>query len=195
MSPREMVWRARRMVDTLACRDGLREQTDSKMLTGPVSDWDALLERFRDGIARPVLLDQDRAGQVAGEQPAEVHQLIAEADRVLAGERAYFGYLRVNIGPVVDWNYDPITGYRWPAIAGSRIDHQVASSDPKWIWELNRLQHLPVLAQAWLFTGESRYTETAFDHLDSWLDHNPIGTGIVWRLSAEGREHVLFVRT
>jgi hypothetical protein len=169
------------MVDTLARRDGLREQTDFRMLTGPVSDWDALLYRFRDGIARPVLLDQDRAHEIAREHPEQVHRLIAEADRVLAGERSYFGYPSVNIRPEVDWNYDPITGYRWPAMAGNRIDHRVASSDPKWIWELNRLQHLPVLAQAWLFTGESRYAETAFDHLDSWLDQNPIGTGIVWR--------------
>ena len=169
------------MGDTLASRDGLREQADARMLTGSVSDWDALLERFRDASARPLLLDQDRALQVAREQPAEVGQLIAEADRILAGERAYFGYRSVNIGPVADWNYDPITGYRWPAIASSRIDHRVASSDPKWIWELNRLQHLPVLAQAWLFTGESRYADTVFDHLDSWLDQNPIGTGIVWR--------------
>ena len=75
---------------------------------------------------------------------------------------------------------------RSPIIAGrlspgGRIDHRVASSDPKWIWELNRLQHLPVLAQAWLFTGETRYAEMAFDHLDSWLEQNPIGTGIAWR--------------
>lgn len=181
MSPREMVWRARRMGDTLARRDGLREQTDSRMLTGPVSDWDALLQRFRDGISRPLLLDQDRARRIAAEQPAEVGRLLAEADRVLAGERAYFGYRSVNVGSDVDWNFDPISGYRWPAIAGQRIDHRVATGDPKWIWELNRLQHLPVLAKAWLFTGESRYAETAFDHLDSWLDQNPIGTGIAWR--------------
>ena len=128
-----------------------------------------------------MLLDQDRASRIATERPAEVNALIDQADRFLAGERVYFGYPSANIGAVVDWNYDPLTDYRWPAVAGSRIDHRVARSDPKWIWELNRLQHLPVLAQAWLFTGESRYAEMAFDHLDSWLDQNPVGTGIAWR--------------
>ncbi|MCW2589350.1 MAG: hypothetical protein JWQ86_1777 [Mycobacterium sp.] len=181
MSPRETIWRAQRVVGTLARRDGLRERPDSRILTGPVSDWNTLLERFRDGTARPVLLDQDRGAQVAAERPLEAAQLVAEADSVLAGERSYFGYPRVNLGPVIDWNYDPITRHRWPALASRRIDHRVASSDPKWIWELNRLQHLPVLAQAWLFTGESRYAETAFVDLDSWLDQNPVGTGIVWR--------------
>lgn len=181
MSPREAVWRARRIVDTLAGRDGLRVHADSRMPIDRESDWDTRLKRFSDSIARPVLLDQDRADQVARQQPAEVRRLLAEAERVLTGDRAYLGYRSVNIGSVIDWNHDPITGHRWPAVAGSRIDHRVACSDPKWIWELNRLQHLPMLAQAWLLTGESRYAEAAFDHLDSWLDQNPIGTGIVWR--------------
>jgi hypothetical protein len=181
MSPREVMWRARRMGETLTHRDGLRQHSDSRVLTTPVPDWDVLLERFRDGAGRPLLMDLHRARQVGAERPAEVDQMIAEADQILAGEHAYFGYPSVNIGPVVDWNCDPITGYRWPEAAASRIDHRVASSDPKWIWELNRLQHLPVLAQAWLFTGESRYADKAFDHLDSWLDQNPIGTGIAWR--------------
>ena len=154
MSPREMMWRARRVGDSLARRDRSYEQTDSRMLASSMPDWDALLQGFRDGTARPVLLDQDRASRIAAEHPAEVKALIAEAERFLAGERAYFGYPSANIGAVVDWNYDPVTDYRWPAVAGSRIDHRVARSDPKWIWELNRLQHLPVLAQAWLFTGE-----------------------------------------
>jgi hypothetical protein len=66
-------------------------------------------------------------------------------------------------------------------MSSGKIDHRVVTSDPKWIWELNRLQHLPVLAQAWLATGESRYAAKAFDELDSWVDQNPIGTGIAWR--------------
>ena len=98
MSPREMVWRARRMGETLARRDGSPLRTDSRMPATPVSDWDALLQRFRDCIARPVLLDQDRAGRIAAEQPAEVHALIVEAEGFLAGERAYFGYPSANIG-------------------------------------------------------------------------------------------------
>ncbi len=181
MSPREMVWRARRVGDTLAGRDGLREHPDSTMLAGPVSDWDTLWERFRDGAGRPLLMDVRRARRIAAERPAEAERVIAEADRILAGERAYFGYPTANVGSVVDWNHDPLSGYRWPAMTASRIDHRVATSDPKWIWELNRLQHLPVLAQAWLFTGESRYADQAFDHLDSWLEQNPIGIGIAWR--------------
>jgi hypothetical protein len=46
---------------------------------------------------------------------------------------------------------------------------------------LNRLQQSPERAQAWHFTGEPRYAEMAFDHLDSRLDQDPIGTGTAWR--------------
>ncbi len=181
MSPREILWRARCMGDVLVHRDGLRGRSDTRMLKGPISDWTRLLERFRVGTGRPILLTQDIADDVARRLPAQASQLMAEADTLLAGERAYFGYPAVNVGVVIDWNHDPVTDYHWPAVPSSRIDPRVARSDPKWIWELNRLQHLPVLAQAWLFTGDSRYADAAFDHLDSWLDQNPLGTGIAWR--------------
>jgi hypothetical protein len=181
MSPREMLWRARRMGETLTRRDGLATHPDPRVLATPSGDWSVLLERFRHGVDRPVLLDQQRARQLAGERPADVDLVIAEADRALSGRYAYFGYPSVDVGAPVDWNHDPISGYHWPAIAAARIDHRVAPSDPKWIWELNRLQHLPMLAQAWLFTGENRYAEGAFGQLDSWLEQNPVGTGIAWR--------------
>lgn len=185
MSPREMLWRAGRLGGTAFHRERLPARTDARMLTHPVEDWDALLQQFRDGTGRPVLLDEARARRIVAGHPADVRAVIAEADRCVAGERAYFGYPPVNVGRDIDWRYDPITDFRWPAMAGGRIDHRETIGDPKWIWELNRLQHLPVLAQAWLFTGESRYAETAFDHLDSWLAQNPVGTGTMWRNAFE----------
>ena len=181
MSPREMAWRARRVVDTLAGHDGLREHPDPAVLGGPELDWDAALDRFRCTTEGSALLDPYRAEYVAAQHPAAVAELLAEADRLLTGERTFFGYPAVNVGHAVDWNLDAVTGYRWPVITGNRIDHRVAPSDPKWIWEHNRLQHLPLLAQAWLFTGAPHYAETALAHLESWLDQNPPGTGISWR--------------
>ncbi len=151
------------------------------MLDRHAPDWDGLLEAFRRGAGRPVFLDQRHASRLAEEQPAEVAAVVAEAERLLAGERRYLGYPATNVGRVIDWNHDPIADYRWPAVPARRIDHRRAPSDPKWIWELNRLQHLPVLAQAWLFTGDDRFADEAFDQLDSWLDQNPIGVGIAWR--------------
>jgi hypothetical protein len=80
MSPRELAWPNWRVSHGLARLVGSREQTDSRMLATLVPDWDALLQRFREGTARPVLLDQDRDSLIAAEGPAEVKALIAQAD-------------------------------------------------------------------------------------------------------------------
>lgn len=181
MSPREFLWRARRVGETVTHRDGLRERSDAAVLGRRDADWDVLLQRFRAGDGRPVLLDRERAHRLADRHPRRADALLARADQIMAGRHAYFGYPAVDVGTVVDWNRDPRTDYDWPAIAAARIDHRVAGSDPKWIWELNRLQHLLVLAQAWLLTGDDRYAERAFEHLDSWLEQNPVGIGIAWR--------------
>lgn len=178
MSPREMAWRARRLSESLI---GCDRRGDTRTWLRPAADFDTLRRRFGDGAGRPVLLDQRRARRIAAEHPLQVRALVAEADRYIAGERCYFGYPPVNIGRTVDWSYDPIADFHWPATAGGRIDHHEAIGDPKWIWELNRLQHLPILAQAALFTGDPRYAETAFAHLDSWLDQNPAATGTMWQ--------------
>ncbi len=185
MSPHEIFWRACRFGNGMVHRDRPLPCTDARMLTSPIADWETLLQRFRDGTGRPVLLDQARARRISAGHPADARAVVSEADRCVAGERGYFGYPEVNVGRDIDWTYDPITDFHWPAEAGGRIDHREAIGDPKWIWELNRLQHLPVLAQAWLFTGDSRYAETAFDHLDSWLDQNPVSTGSMWRNAFE----------
>lgn len=181
MSSREFSWRAWRLITDLTGISRPSGRPDSRMLGVASPDWDEMLQSFRTGCGRPVLLDSDRADRIATRYPAQVKELLGEAERLLAGERTYFGYPTVRLGPGIDWNYDPIAGYRWPDLAASRINHRMASSDPKWIWELNRLQHLPLLAEAWLFTGDERFADAALNHVDSWIAQNPVGTGIAWR--------------
>ncbi|WP_245909132.1 heparinase II/III family protein [Mycobacterium neglectum] len=181
MSPHETAWRASRAAASLQDRTAASERTSDSAITGATQDWGDLLQRFRGGLGRPVLLDADRAQRIAVEHRSAVNELIAEADRLVAGQRRYFGYPTADLGTDVDWNYDPVSNYRWPTVRSTKINHRTAPSDPKWIWELNRLQHLPQLAQAWLFTEDPVYAETAFEHLDSWLTQNPAGSGIAWR--------------
>ncbi len=150
-------------------------------LVDEVGGWSNALQRFRASIDRPVLLDRERARAIAVEEPALVEELIEAADQAAQGSFAFFGYPRVTLEAPIDWHYDPFAHLRWPSLPSRRIDHRVADADVKWIWELNRLQHLPLLAEAWLFTGDSRYSQTAFDHLDSWMMQNKTDRGIAWR--------------
>ncbi len=148
-------------------------------------DWHDALARFRDAESRPVLLERDRARRIAAVQPEMTAELVVAADSAVQLRFAYFGYPTIELPEPVDWNYDPVAGVHWPSSPASKIDYRTTEGDVKWIWELNRLQHLPWLAQAWLITGDERYSAAAFHQLDTWLDQNPPGVGIVWRNAFE----------
>lgn len=64
------------------------------------------------------------------------------------------------------------------------LDFQRAG-DHKYIWELNRHQHLVVLAQAFRFTGNSSYLREAESQVTNWLAGNPFLQGINWTSALE----------
>lgn len=194
MGPREMLWRAGRALAAPAApllRCGRRPPV---LAGGHDADWEGAYRRFRDAADRPVLLDPGRATDVAARSPADAAAVIAAAASVLERRFTLFDHDPVAFpGDQIDWNLDPRTGSCWPLLPAGRIDHRKCPGDPKWIWELNRLQHLPWLAQAWLFTGDRRYADCALDQLDSWLDQNPTGRGIAWRGGFEAGVRALSV--
>ena len=182
MGPREVADRALTVGATAARRvTGDREPDDATLLGRADPDWAALLGDFRAGTGRPVLLDRDTAAAVAAAHPEAVKELLAAADRVLEHRFTFFAHPEAHYPGPIDWSYDPLSGVHWPDLPSHAINHRAGHGDPKWIWELNRLQHLPWLAQAWLLTGDERYGTEALDQLDAWITANPPGRGIAWR--------------
>lgn len=183
MGAQEIGWRAvtvaRTAASELAARPPLTEE--ALLGTGYGRDWQGLLERFRAGTGRPVLLDADRARVLAARHPSEVADVVAAAERVAEHRFAFFGHPEMQLPGQIDWHHDLATGTQWPAIPASRIDHRTYGGDAKWVWELNRLQHLPLLAQAWLLTGDEHFADAALGQLDAWLEQNPPEIGIAWR--------------
>ncbi|MCV7227512.1 heparinase II/III family protein [Mycolicibacterium komossense] len=149
------------------------------MATGP-KDWAAALKLFRDGTERPVLLDREQAQRISEEHPDYVADLVSEADRVADLCFRFPGYPEVSLSRPIDWNYEPITGQLLPTRPSDRINFRTLPGKMGLMWRLHRLQHLPWLAQAWLFTNDDRYCAAAFEQLDSWIDQNPPGHGIAW---------------
>lgn len=184
MSSAELVWRVGKLAKA---RSPLRHRAepDDATLIGAHANWDVALDRFRGSAAIPNLLNRSLADRIAVDADADTDRLLRAADAVADFRFQFFGYPEVRLPQPIDWNLDPVADVRWPSVAASKIDHRTAPGDVKWIWELNRLQHLPWLAQAWLLTGERRYSEAVFDQLDSWMDQNPPGRGIAWRGSFE----------
>ena len=108
------------------------------------------------------------------------------ADLVLDHRFPIFGS-SISTGPHIDWRRDYVhqraTGLayfrRIPYLDFSR------AGDHKWIWELNRHQHLVLLAQAFLLTGRREFVEEISRELRSWSEANPWMRGINWTSALE----------
>jgi Heparinase II/III-like protein/Heparinase II/III N-terminus len=119
--------------------------------------------------------------------PQWIDRAVDEADKLCRHEMTLLGYGPVELGPEIDWHRDPVTGRVWERRfwADYRPVQDSGGRDAKIIHELNRHQHLPRLAKAYLLTGDERYASEAVAQLNSWIDQNPPGRGINWQSSLE----------
>lgn len=178
MPPGEIVARSRRTIGHRA--DDILRQTVPNAWR---KRWEPKLGSGvrRETLGPAGLLTTERAAGLAKVLPEEPERIVARADRFLRGEIQFFGYPSVQLPLPIDYWFDPHAGLRWPDRHGKQIDYRhMPSGDPKWIWELNRCQELPVLVQAWLLTGDERYALAARDEALRWGDQNPPGRGVAW---------------
>lgn len=183
MSPGEIAWRAGTVVDGWVLPDGPVSDKRQRALIGEggVAVWRTALEDFRAGKGRPTVLEVRRAAALSTHHPEQTARVLDAADAVRHRRFSFFGRPEVELDDPVDWHRDPISGHAWPVRSARLINHRHEPADAKVVWELNRLQHLVWLAEAWLITGDERFASSAFDQLASWLEKNPPGMGIAWR--------------
>jgi hypothetical protein len=112
---------------------------------------------------------------------------IREADRLCEHRLELLGYGEVDLGRMIDWHRDPVTGAVWPRRFWADYDpvNDLSYGDSKTIHELNRHQHLPRLAKAYFLTGQERYAQEAIAQIESWIEQNPESSGINWQASLE----------
>ena len=108
------------------------------------------------------------------------------AEQILAHEFPILGF-EIRTGPEIRWRRDYVSGvesgtgfFRFiPYLDAARAgDHKV-------VWELNRHQHLVVLAQAFLLTGRGEFLAEIRAQLESWFVANPFQRGINWASALE----------
>ena len=96
------------------------------------------------------------------------------------------GYGSPKLGTSPDWQCDWVSGKSW-SLKKSReiriVRHD--GSDVKAPWELSRLQWSPVVAKAYVLTGDRRYRETLRSLLTDWIVRNPVGKGVNWTVAME----------
>ncbi len=155
------------------------------------TDW---LQKIRAAAQLFPVVDSNSLHKLKECLPDQVKETIDAADSILMHEFNLLGsgpYYPVdperkkNGGyQPIDWYLDPVSGLRFP----KGINHKQwdlwkmrpGSADVKLPWELARCQHWPVLAQAWLLSGEMRYAQEIFQQRADFDEANPIGYGINW---------------
>jgi len=113
-------------------------------------------------------------------------EVVKLADRVLGGRIPVFG-TEIEYGPTVAWQRDPFRAMEAPRKYFRRIPYLdlQACGDHKWIWEINRHQHLVLLAQAFVITGRTTYLDEVIRQLEQWWTDNPFQRGINWTSALE----------
>jgi hypothetical protein len=119
--------------------------------------------------------------------PEQVEAIVQEADRICAHQFRLLGYSNVAYGLNIDWHLDAVHHVRSSSKPYFRINYldpdQVG--DPKITWELNRHQHLVILAKAYRLTNDPRFAHECFAQWYSWQEQNIYPFGINWSSSLE----------
>jgi Heparinase II/III-like protein/Heparinase II/III N-terminus len=113
--------------------------------------------------------------------------VIAAASRWLEYRASFFSLTDIPLGNPIDWHRDYSSGVTAPVKYTGFINHRDRSKvgDIKYIWELNRLQHLILLALAGTWTGNVNYWEEIEKQVISWDKSNPFMMGLNWKSPLE----------
>jgi hypothetical protein len=113
-------------------------------------------------------------------------ELIALAAQIRQHRFPILG-LTIDTGAEIPWRRDNVSGVETSLRYFRRIPYLNVrqTGDHKVIWELNRHQHLVVLAQAYLLTGDAANLVEIRSELESWFAANPYNRGINWTSALE----------
>jgi Heparinase II/III-like protein/Heparinase II/III N-terminus len=124
------------------------------------------------------------------EFPSAAERAWARAERAL--HRTYSIFEReISFGAAgaIDWSLDPVTGYRWPLEPAPTLDVTPPGADPKYPWQLGRLEAAIALGQGyWLATAPEEKARFAGEFVAlaaNFLSSNPVNLGIHWTCPME----------
>jgi hypothetical protein len=122
--------------------------------------------------------------RLRGDYPAHVASVLHEAEQAQRNVVMLFDQPVSVEGPSgrIDWQRDWLGDFRWSNEQPSDeipIGRQ-PGADPRVAWELGRCSHVLTLAQGYALTNDDCLARTAFDHILSFISHNPAGRGVQW---------------
>jgi Heparinase II/III-like protein/Heparinase II/III N-terminus len=138
----------------------------------------------------------ERAGDALATLTADFVERVSDEEkkRALAiatewlSHRVYIFALRGQfVGDSIDWHQDYSSGVVGPKKYSALINYRAAErvGDVKYTWELNRLQHLILLALASVWTANEAYDREIQKETYSWYHQNPFMIGLNWKSPLE----------
>ncbi|MER8799196.1 heparinase II/III-family protein [Mesorhizobium sp. M0998] len=149
-------------------------------------------ERYPSPQLHPVLPGFRHAALAATD--AQRQAIAAAAQEMLHGRFSALGRTWPKrepdrLFPAELWRLDPVTGRLWPGAEAHTFDIDFRDGgdlgDIKYVWEINRLQQLPVLAAHLLLSEDNRSRSAIEAAIGSWHSANPPYRGIGWASGIE----------
>jgi uncharacterized heparinase superfamily protein len=112
---------------------------------------------------------------------------LQKADALLNHTFSFLALSPQHFGETIDWHRDYRNNKQSPKTFCKSINYRDFDllGDIKYIWELNRHQHLVTLAKAHFITQNDVYKREVINQLDSWFAANPYLVGVNWASSLE----------
>jgi Heparinase II/III-like protein/Heparinase II/III N-terminus len=126
-------------------------------------------------------------GQLDATPPQVKKHVIDFADQWLKHRANFFALRGTPLGEPINWHCDYSSGVTAPIKYSGLVNYRnvTVAGDVKYIWELNRLQHLVTLALAMAWTGNDAYGKEIERQTLSWQSQNPFMMGLNWKSPLE----------
>lgn len=145
---------------------------------------DVLVNKWRDSTSSFFLR---RPIRTYGSLVSAPEKVVEIADAVLEGRLLHFSKWWADVGNPPDWFMNPVKGTRYPdKVHWSDIpDLSAELGDIKYVWEASRFPQAYSFVRAYAVTGDERYAEGFWSHVESWIQANPVEIGPNWRCGQE----------
>ena len=103
------------------------------------------------------------------------------ADAAVAGMFDILGSGPTHVGRRPTWRVDLYSGAEWPLQSSFTMQlDRGDGSDIRTTWEMSRCYHFIPLARAYWSTNNPVYRDAFVDHVESFIENNPVGYGPNW---------------
>lgn len=116
--------------------------------------------------------------------PQMIQEYTNEADKICKHKFSFLG-IEIEYKDKIHWTQNPITRQQYPPIFYTNVYNVTHQADLKYVWELNRHEHLLNLGLAYWLTEDERYAKEFCEQVIDWINLNHYLIGINWTSSLE----------